>query len=100
MAGFSDEEKAAIKKAADTGIFTDILRIASSRLNTIIHVASGGGFGSSSLTYAGSKIANTANEARAMRDWQKAADLVANRKIGANQALGAETDPLAAGAKP
>lgn len=96
MRGFTVEEKAAIKKAATSGVVTDLLHVLSNKGIAVIHAATGGGLGSSALTYGGNRLAGSAEEALHLRRGQKVADLVANRKIpGVGDAMGSEVDPLA-----
>lgn len=61
LRGFNAEERALIKRAADSGIISDTLRtILGSRLNPIIAGASGGGLGATALTQMGSMAARGA----------------------------------------
>ena len=57
MRGFTAEERELIKKAADTGIPTDIIKSFGSRLIPIITAASGGGFGGTMAATAASTAA-------------------------------------------
>lgn len=102
ISGFSPEEKAAIKKVAEGSPVNDFLKFMSSKLIPIIHAGTGGGIGSSALTYGGTKIAGSLAEAQKMREVEAVKRAIANRKIpgaSADQALGAHTDPLSAAPK-
>lgn len=54
MRGYSDAERQAIKKAAETGVVSDLLRTAGSRLVPIVAGASTGGLGTTAAAAAGS----------------------------------------------
>jgi hypothetical protein len=57
LRGYSKEEIAAMRKAAESGVIGDILRTAGSRLVPIITGASGGGFGGATAAAAASTAA-------------------------------------------
>lgn len=100
--GFSTQEKEAIKNAAESGKITDMLRVFGSRLIPIAHLAGGGGIPGSVAAHGATTAIRSGAEALQMRRAQKVKDLIAARKmpVSADEALGSETDPLAAGAKP
>ncbi len=97
MRGFTAEEKEAIKKAATSGVATDALRVFGSRLIPIAHVAGGGGpVGALAAHGATSAIRSGATALQEGRA-QKVMDMIANRKIPtANEAIGAQENPLGA----
>lgn len=60
MRGYSPEVKKAIKDAATTGVVTDLIRAAGSRLIPIITASTGGGLGSTAASAAASMAAREA----------------------------------------
>lgn len=96
LSKFTAEEQAAIKKAATTGLRTDLLHLLSNKGITIVHAATGGGLGSSALSYGGNRLAGSAEEAMHRRRGQKVIDMVAGRKTApdVDSALGATKEPL------
>lgn len=83
MRGFNAAEKEAIKKAAETGIVTDILRVAGSRLVPIASGAVGYGTGgpigsmvSGGLSYGASTLSRNGATAIQRTKAQKVADLI------------------------
>lgn len=58
--GYTKEELKLIEKAANTGVFTDILQTVGSRLNPIITGAAGGGLGATAAATAASTAARSA----------------------------------------
>lgn len=68
MRGYSSEEIKAMRKAAESGVISDLLRTAGSRLPPIITAASGGGLGATAAAAAGSMASrNMATAAQASR---------------------------------
>lgn len=102
---YTDEEKAAIKLAAE-GKYTDILRTFGSRLIPIAASAKGAGLFGDAGAYAASAANRKAAELLQLKRAQDVRKSIAGRNIprpagmDANQALGAETDPLSAGKNP
>jgi len=77
MRGFSTDEKQLIKKAAESGITTDLLRTFGSRLTPIITTATGGGLGADALSAGASMAArNLATKSQVSRA-SKVADMIA-----------------------
>lgn len=77
--GFTKVEKEAIRKAAQTGVVTDTLRVMSSRLIPIITVSTGGGVGGTTAATAASLAARNAATRAQVRQAQKVAEIVANQ---------------------
>lgn len=82
MRGYSAAEKEAIKKAAESGVLTDLLRTAGSRLIPIVAGASGGGVG----TTAAAQMGSMASRGAATRTQLGKANKVA-RAIAENSGL-------------
>jgi hypothetical protein len=79
MRGFTEAERKAIEKAANSGLFQDVVRLFGSRLLPIGTAVSGGGLGATTAAVAGStasrELASRAQIARA----KQIANIIANR---------------------
>lgn len=94
MRGFTEEEKTAIKHAAESGELGDVFRTFGSRLNPIIRAATGGSIGGDIASYVGSKFSRDAAEGLAMKRANDARRLVASRKMPVAKALSpSQVDP-------
>jgi hypothetical protein len=100
IAGYTAEEKEAIKLAAE-GKYTDVLRTFGSRLIPIATAVKGGGLVGDAGAYAASAANRKAAELLQMKRANDVRRAIGSRKITgpADLAIGAETDPLAAGVK-
>lgn len=78
LRGFTPEEVNAIQHASKTGIVTNVLRIAGSRLNPIIGGATGG-WGGAALGYGVSEIAGRMADARQAARGNAVGQLISNR---------------------
>lgn len=81
MRGFTPVEKTAIARAAKTGLITDALRIAGSRLNPIIAGAAGGGFAGAAGAYALSTGARALATSRQVSRGTKVLKTIASRPV-------------------
>lgn len=88
LKGYSKVERKAIKKAAQSGVVTDSLRILGSRLIPIASISTGGGLGSTAASMAGSAASRGAASKMQVR---KAANLA---EIVASHGKGREVRPL------
>ncbi|EGP07328.1 hypothetical protein CSIRO_3060 [Bradyrhizobiaceae bacterium SG-6C] len=103
MRGFSDEEAALVKRAAESGQVTDALRAFGSKLIPIITAASGGGVGATAAATAGSMASKGAATSfqlsRAMQLADKVAGNVSPEPLLAfGKGSGAQVGSLASGA--
>lgn len=81
MRGFSLEERAAIKKAAESGVVGDLLGIVGSRLGPIISYASGAGLGADAASAGASIAARGARSAVAVGRAKNAANMVSKNAM-------------------
>ncbi len=98
MRGFSAEERALIKDAAE-GHFTDnFMKILGSRLRPIIASAGGGGMAGTAGAYVTSNLARGAAEKLQFNRAMKVINEIAREKPAktAAQAIGSDTDPIGA----
>lgn len=79
MRGYSKAEKAAVKKAAESGFVSDILRTAGSRLVPIIAGSSGGGLGGAAAGQAVSLASRSAATKMQVGKATNLAEIVANQ---------------------
>lgn len=77
LKGFNEAERKAIKKAAESGVVTDALRIMGSRLLPIVTGASGGGLGATAAASALSTASRGAASKLQVGKAKKLADLIA-----------------------
>lgn len=79
MRGFTDEEKALIKNAAESGYVTDLLRMFGSRLIPIGELVSGGGLTGTAAAEAASLASRSAAGKMQVGRAEKVAEAIANR---------------------
>jgi len=79
MRGFTATERNAIKKAAESGIVSDIIRTAGSRLVPIVAGASGGGLGATAAATAGSIAARGLGARMQIGKANQVADIIARK---------------------
>jgi len=79
LRGFTQEEQAAMRAAAQTGVVSDALRVAGSRLGAIIAASSGGGIAAGGAAHVLSSVSRKTADALQTSKAQKLADLIANR---------------------
>lgn len=80
MRGYNTAERAAIKKAAESGVVTDLLKTAGSRLVPIITASVGGGLGPSAVAAAGSMASRGAATKVQLAKARKIADVILRNK--------------------
>lgn len=80
MKGYNAAERAAMKKAAQTGVIGDTLRIVGSRLVPIITLSTGGGLGTTAAATAAGMAARSGATAVQLRKAKKAAEIIAGGK--------------------
>ena len=89
MRGFSKEEREAVKKAAESGVFTDILRTAGSRLLPIIGGATGAGMAGTAALAAGSIAARGGASRMQLSKAQKILETVGKEQVQTPSLTGA-----------
>lgn len=80
LRGFNEQEQAAIKKAAESGIVTDALRVFGSRLIPIVTIGSGGGVGSALAAQGATALSRTGATKLQMKRADALARLVSGEK--------------------
>jgi hypothetical protein len=84
MRGFNDSEKELIKKASETGVVGDTLRVLGSRLIPIVTAGSGGGLGATAASQAATMASRGAATKMQLNRATKLADEIANNALKTN----------------